>query len=137
MNQWERREGEDCGGRAGRPRTLFGPLALLVRWPIPSSIGGRRATFVAALERRRVGYRVSASFAEIWRQRYKCEVSLGRCSNAKLSQNNEKQSKVKRTGRGEMHTPLLRTSRTSPPKLYTPLAEVAHAIPCSTYMFYT
>ena len=29
-------------------------------------------------------------------------------------------------GRGEMCTPLLRTP---PPKLYTPLAEVAHAVP--------
>ena len=45
-------------------------------------------------------------------------------------------------GRGEMftpllRTPLLRTPRMPPPELYTPLAEVAHVIPFSTYMFYT
>ena len=38
-------------------------------------------------------------------------------------------------GRGEMRTPLLRTPRMPPAKLYTPLAEVAHAVPYSTYMF--
>ena len=41
---------------------------------------------------------------------------------------------VAKVGRGEMRTPLLRTP---PPKLCTPLAEVAHSVPYSTFMFCT